>query len=204
MATTPTGVTVPAGADPFDPQGDMVDLANSLRSRIVVPVPNVTARTALVEAIDWTPSTAEPLRVCRADAPAGRRDEITYNGTDWIPVATGGSDWETLPVGAAFTTNSLVEVRRGPDGDGRMRGALRQNAGNFGTGRTDNVFTLPPTMRPTKITRVPVVSWIAGSTVEYSTATQAVLEILTTGVCRTYTTGATTALILDPARWDTL
>jgi hypothetical protein len=88
MASTPTGISVPAGGDPFDPAGDMVKLANSLRSRIVVPVANVTARTALLAAISWTPSAVEPLRVSRADAPAGRRDELTYDGTNWRTVGT--------------------------------------------------------------------------------------------------------------------
>lgn len=87
MQTT-AGLTVPAGSDAFDPQGDMVNLANSLRSQIVVPVVNLAARAALVAAIGWTPTAGEPLRVCRADARVGQRDEITYNGTDWETVQT--------------------------------------------------------------------------------------------------------------------
>lgn len=87
MASSEGGVTVPAGTDPFDPQGDMVALANSLKSRIVVPVANTTERTALAAAISWSPSSEEPLRVNRADAAVGLRDEISYDGTSWTAVA---------------------------------------------------------------------------------------------------------------------
>lgn len=80
MATTATGIEVPAGGDAFDPQGDMVDLANSLRSRIRVPVANGTARTSLLAAITWAPSALEPLRVWREDLGV---EEMTTNGSTW-------------------------------------------------------------------------------------------------------------------------
>jgi hypothetical protein len=81
MATTPTGLDVPAGIDPFDPDGDIRDLAASLEGRIFVPVPNITARDALAAALSPTP--AEPLYVDRADAPAGAKLERTTDGVTW-------------------------------------------------------------------------------------------------------------------------
>lgn len=82
MATTPGGIVVPAGSDPFDPRGDMVDLANSMRSRLVYPVANATARDALLAALDWTPTANEPLKVDRADTGRIERND----GTAWKPL----------------------------------------------------------------------------------------------------------------------
>lgn len=82
MATTPTGLTVPAGTDAFDPDGDMRTLAGSLEGRIIVPVPNVTARDALAAAL--SPSPAEPLIVRRIDT--GIIEECTGLPT-WRPIA---------------------------------------------------------------------------------------------------------------------
>ncbi|WP_282946938.1 hypothetical protein [Cellulomonas endometrii] len=91
MATTASGILVPAGSDPFDPAGDMVDLANSLRGRIAVPVPNATARDALLTAIDWTPTTSDPLVVRRGDT----RIVEVYTGVTagWQPDAGPGLSW---------------------------------------------------------------------------------------------------------------
>lgn len=88
MATTASGIVVPAVLDAFDPQGDMVDLATSLRSQITIPVPNTAARTALVAAVGWVPSAAEPLHVWRADALPGRQHEYTIDG---------GTSWQVMP-----------------------------------------------------------------------------------------------------------
>jgi hypothetical protein len=84
MATTTEGLTVPTGGDAFDPQGDMVTLANGFQSRIVVPVANTTERASLLAAISWTPSAEEPLRVSRGDADPGRELEYTTDSTNWV------------------------------------------------------------------------------------------------------------------------
>ena len=84
MATTPTGLIVPAGTDVFDPDGDMRDLATSLEGRIIVPVANTTDRATLAAAVSPTPT--EPLYAHRIDAPAGRELERTLDGTNWRPV----------------------------------------------------------------------------------------------------------------------
>lgn len=81
MALNNLGLTVPAATDPFDPQGDMVKLADSLAGNVVVPVANVTERDALVATL--APSVNNPLYVHRADAPASARLEYTDNGTTW-------------------------------------------------------------------------------------------------------------------------
>mgnify|MGYP007112216705 CR=1 FL=1 len=89
MATNDLGVAFPTGADEFAPHLDIEGLADSMAGRIVVPVPNVTARDALAAAV--SPSPSEPLYVHRADAPAGARTEVTENGTSWRTV--GASSW---------------------------------------------------------------------------------------------------------------
>lgn len=84
MTLTNTGLDVPTGTDAFDPDGDMRVLGLSLNPRIVVPVPNVTARNALAAALAPTP--AAPLYVHRADAPVTNR--LEYNeGAGWRPAA---------------------------------------------------------------------------------------------------------------------
>lgn len=88
MATTASGLIVPAGSDPFDPQGDMVDLANSFRSRIRVPVANQTARDLLLSQIDWSPTGGQPLRVTRGDTAAHEHHDGIDWRTTWLPDAT--------------------------------------------------------------------------------------------------------------------
>lgn len=128
-----------------------------------------------------------------SDAIDALRDDLEAGINEWAPITL-------VP---PFNTNSSLRIRQAIDGDVTVNGMLRQNAGNFGTGKTSNVFTVGVGFRPVNTIRVPVVSWIAGSSVEYSTATQAVLEILPSGAVNTYTTGNTTGLVLDNARWST-
>ena len=113
MATTPTGVTVPAGTDVFDPDGDMRDLATSLEGRIIVPVPNTAARDALAAAL--APSATEPLYVHRHDAPAGGRLEVTIDGLTWRSI------WSA------------------PPGEARAGGAMQRSDGSttINAGATD-------------------------------------------------------------------
>lgn len=134
-ATTAGGVRVPAGGDPFDPQGDMVELANSMRSRLIYPVANTTARAALLAALDWTPSTAEPLRVSRADAPPGLEVETTTDG---------GTTWRTTVSGAVYAhaaRTSDAAIATGSVTDLSWTGADTTLAGI--TVATNTVFTVP-------------------------------------------------------------
>ena len=79
MATTPSGTTAPAGSDVYNPQADFVALANSMQSRIHIPVANAAARTALIATCGWTPTVAAPLVVYQTDT----RMLWSYDGTNW-------------------------------------------------------------------------------------------------------------------------
>ena len=101
MASTATGMVVPAGTDAFDPQGDIVKLARSIEGMTVVPVPNETARAALVAALGWTPTPERPMYVHRADAPGVSALEVTTNGTQFSPVG-GTTVLQANPTGATL------------------------------------------------------------------------------------------------------
>lgn len=88
MALNAAGIEIPAGLDPFDPQGDMVELAASLAGRVVIPVVNATDRADVVSRLGWTPSPTRPLYVDRADATPGATLERTVNGVDFTPVTS--------------------------------------------------------------------------------------------------------------------
>lgn len=90
MATTASGVTIPgsspttAAATPI--QDHWNNLGKSLNPLVIVPTASVTTRAALVTARNTegpTISASAPLRVHRADAPAGCEIESTINGTTW-------------------------------------------------------------------------------------------------------------------------
>ena len=110
MATNDLGVEIPAGTDAFDPQGDMVAQANSLRSRIIVPVANATERASLLGVIDWSPSQEEPLHVTRGDADPGREHEYTTNGTDWLAIQPVRGELVQNPTVStgAYTADSAI------------------------------------------------------------------------------------------------
>lgn len=107
MATTPTGLDVPAGTDVFDPDGDLRALAASLTGRVIVPVPNATARDALAAALP--PGLAAPLFVWRADTKAL---EGAWDATGWKPLTASATlrvliteangytegDWGAMPL----------------------------------------------------------------------------------------------------------
>lgn len=118
MASTATGLVVPAATDDFVPQVDLVALAQSMRSRIIVPVPNASGRDTLVTAISWTPSTLEPLRVWREDLGI---EEYTTNGSTWRPRGAFAEDSGVASFTSVVTTPHSRAV-------------------TFATGR----FTLPP------------------------------------------------------------
>jgi len=85
VATSTTKITGPAGTDLFDPQGDMVTLAESAGPGLLVPVANLTERNALPGLIPRTPSAATPLRVWRENAAPSSQIEYTIDGTTWRP-----------------------------------------------------------------------------------------------------------------------
>lgn len=113
MATSATKITVPAGTDLFDPQGDMVDLAESAGPGLIIPVANTTERNALPGLISWTPSAALPLRVWRANASPSSQLEYTTYGTTWRAVVAAP------PYVVANRTTDLG-VATAPSGDGTV------------------------------------------------------------------------------------
>lgn len=90
MAVSARKHTVPAGGE--TPRRQAVnDLAASIND--IVPVANATERTQLVTdltAAGVGPSSARPLYVDRADAPAHSSIERTTDGTTWRSVALQG------------------------------------------------------------------------------------------------------------------
>ncbi|MDA8440542.1 MAG: hypothetical protein M0Z51_17010 [Propionibacterium sp.] len=89
MATDLRGHTVPANTG-HPARSDVTNLGLSVRDPI--PVPNATARSALIVSlgsVGITASTSNPIYVFRADAPAGRELEYTVNGTTWTAIPAG-------------------------------------------------------------------------------------------------------------------
>lgn len=118
MATNAIGVEVPAGTDVFDPQGDMVDLADSLEGRVILPVANSAARDALAAAL--SPSATEPLIVRYSSGLI----QSTTDGTTWVNHSqaatsstltttanwTGNLDYATSPGMTVTVTGQIVRV----------------------------------------------------------------------------------------------
>ncbi|MFD6094584.1 hypothetical protein ACFWGN_20930 [Oerskovia sp. NPDC060338] len=128
MATTPTGLTVPAGTDVFDPDGDMRTLAGSLDGRIIVPVANAADRDALAALVSPTPT--EPLTVRRTDTGV---TETNTGGPTWTRVAGPLTD---LVVNIALWTSTL-RIRQEVTAAGwrmTMRGRLTRTSGAFSLG----------------------------------------------------------------------
>jgi len=106
MASTETGVHYPLGPDEFAPHIDDQEQAESLNGRIIVPVPNATARNALAASL--APSASEPLFVKRADS-AGF--EYTSDGSKWH--ALGGIESFGSPTagsGTAISGSALYQT----------------------------------------------------------------------------------------------
>ncbi|MHA7132531.1 hypothetical protein [Oerskovia turbata] len=125
MATTPTGLDVPAGTDVFDPDGDLRDLAGSLTGRISVPVANAADRDALAAAVAPTP--ASPLTVRRQDTGV---TETNTGGTTWTRIAGPVTDHL---VNIALWSSTL-RIRQEVTATGwrmTMRGRLTRTNGAF-------------------------------------------------------------------------
>lgn len=93
MATTASGVVIP-GSDPSTTDATPIerlwnDLGKSLNGRLIVPVASITARSALITALQgegYVISAQNPVYVERADAPAWATVEKTIDGATWKPV----------------------------------------------------------------------------------------------------------------------
>lgn len=98
MATTTSGAIVPAVLDPFDPQGDMVDLAGSINH--VIRVPNAGVATSVATTLAASPSA--PVLLWQADAPAGARLRM-YTGPGTFEVLV--SDTSQVAITPDFTND---------------------------------------------------------------------------------------------------
>lgn len=154
MATSTTGIAVPAAGDPFDPDGDMREMAASLDTRTIVPVPNEAARTALVSALVAAgrgPNGSRPLYVDRADAPAGLRLEVTYNGTTWAPYAAGDTGWVPCVNSSGFISTGLYLRKIGLVV--HVRGQVTPAADGSFTSAFKSIAALPGVFRASTVTR---------------------------------------------------
>lgn len=142
MAVDAAGLTVPAATDPFDPQGDVVALANSLQSSIIIPVANVTARTALQSAISWTPTPDRPLRVYRADAPTGARVEWS-DGNVWRTEGESTPTTITPAANLAAPSDSTLATVRRQGNVVMVSGGQIQRASGAGTQTFNSGTTIP-------------------------------------------------------------
>lgn len=144
---TPEGIRVPAGGDNYDLTNDLRKMMESATT--IVPVANIPARAALVAALvaaGRPPTTADPLYVDRADAPANRRLERSHDGTSWSPIVAGDTGWidATLVGGWSNLLGNYSPTRyRLMAGQVYLEIAIK--LGTLGA------FTLPPEMRPGKI-----------------------------------------------------
>lgn len=173
MATTSTKVTVPAGTDLFDPQGDMVDLAESLGPLVTITVANTTERNALPGLITWTPSTSQPLRVWRANATPGQEVEYTTDGTTWKVLRA----WEDTGWIVPTLTNSWSSISSIYSMRYRRMNGIVYLRGMCSGGSATPIMTLPTGYRPGSTKRYLVQSETSGTT-----AVSIVIDH-TTGVC---------------------
>lgn len=103
MTLNAAGIEVPQGSDAFNPDGDMRELAGSLNSRVVIPTPNATGRTALGSAI-----ATRPLLVLQEDT----REVWEGSGSSWSPWGLRAYTYEArlsavALVGVSSTSNVL-------------------------------------------------------------------------------------------------
>lgn len=163
----PEGIRVPAGVDPYALTDDLRKMMESATT--IVPVANVTQRTALVAglvAAGRPPTAADPVFVDRADAPAGANLERTTDGTNWRIYDSRAStrQWTTTPAVGAWNPHPDVgplQVTR--DGDWiSAQGGLALGSGsvpfNF-SGVT--VATCPAGFLPKREKEFPCVSNLA-------------------------------------------
>lgn len=152
MAKNALGIEVPAATGAFDPQGDMVNLAASIKGRLIIPVPNAAARTALLAAVGSSPD--EPLIV--------RQDDTGFywehTGTAW-KVFAGGHDSASISPSAPWATFQSALTRRGTLVS--MSSRLDRGSGTASTDET--IATLPAGFRPTIPIVVAAARYVGGA-----------------------------------------
>lgn len=155
MATSARKHTVPAALETPRRQAinDGLDSVND-----IVPVANVTERAQLLVDLGWTPSTARPLVVSRADAPAGAQFEYTVGET-----SGGDVVWRTWAGESAPVTPTLGSGWTAVAGAGHVLSIRR--IGNWAylsgsvqrtTGSTGSILVIPAAMQPSTVDTRPV------------------------------------------------
>lgn len=119
-------------------------------------VANIAERTALFNTIG-PGTTAKPVRVWRADAPAGRQEEFNVTGSNatgnWHYVTTSQSDtgYEDIPyVSDEFSAQTANQLRyRIYLGEVFIEGGAYRVPGNFVQGLYTEIAILPPHLHKT-------------------------------------------------------
>lgn len=200
MATDAVGITVPAGSDEFDPQGDMVDMAASMWGMLVIPVANTTDRATKGASLDAAGVTACIFN--RADATDGLNLELCLDtsapGTVYAVDARGKTAWTAITAASGYTSAAYSRLDfSGGLGELELAGSISINAGNLV--RATTIGTVTSTHRPVT-TRRPAATVGNGSTT--STGTGAIIS--STGTIQltsdNTTLGAHTVAYLDGIR----
>lgn len=121
MARNPLDVEVPAGTDAFDPQGDMVELGDSLKGHVVIPAPNQAARLALLTSVGS--SADDPLIVRQGDTGV----YWEHDGTAWRALFGGGTAPRVLARngdGAAMPAGTVPFIQAWPVQDNRSAAGI--------------------------------------------------------------------------------
>lgn len=145
VGTSPSGVVY--ATDDLELGAAGFVFAASLEGRLIVPVPNTSARDALVAS--FQPSSTRPLIVYRHDAPAGARIEWTTNGTSWTPVGGADSGWVSPASVAGAWSGSQTNLRSRLEGKRvSLRGFLGPADGTANAGSHNQVAQLASGHRP--------------------------------------------------------
>ena len=109
MPTTPHGLYYPedtVNVSPLHPvlaamQTSMDDYLDE--NPVIHPIANTAGRAALIA--EYPPTTATPLFIWRADAPAGQNLEVTTNGTTWTSIGAN-------PTSLTYNTQTLTDPQK--------------------------------------------------------------------------------------------
>ncbi|MDF2916000.1 MAG: hypothetical protein K0S70_217 [Microbacterium sp.] len=143
---SPENVRTPAGSDAYALTTDLRLMGESIRS--LVPVASTSARDAVVAAMVTAGrpvTTANPIIVVRADAPAGAEVEISTDGTNWRTLGSdSGANVTSFGTGWSSTGSGHVPRVRRDGNQVFLYGAVTLAAG----GAFTNILTVPADYRP--------------------------------------------------------
>lgn len=184
---TAEGIRVPAISDNYALTTDLRLMAESIET--VVPVPNVTARTALVSALvaaGRPPSLSNPLYVDREDAAVGLHLERTSDGTNWEAFTASTSS--AVPMLGVWTSSSLTTTANGSLVT--ISGVVATSGGTVPAGAWTDIGVVVAGMRPAGEAHGAVSGFIAGHALPY--AARGAIHIAASGNLSVYTETLTT------------